>query len=69
MNIESVQKRLRAIISLHAIKGQAAISLGVSHAYLSQVITGKRPIGPKLLKGMGIEAVTTYRYIKTEAGK
>ena len=42
--------------------GQAAWSkkAGVSPAYISEVLNGRKPLGPKILAAVGYRAVTTY---------
>ena len=38
-----------------------ADKIGVSPQYLSMVINGKKPIGPKILEFLGYEKSITYR--------
>lgn len=43
--------------------GQQAVArtLGISSAYLSDIIGGKRQPGKKVLNALGLECVVTYR--------
>lgn len=41
-----------------------AQKLGVSEAYLSDVINGRREPADKLLSALGMERVVTYRFIE-----
>jgi hypothetical protein len=49
---------------------QAALAdaIGVSQAHLSATLTGKKPLGGRILDFLGIEQVTIYRRkVRTEA--
>ena len=39
-------------------------SIGVSAAYLSDILCGNRYPGPSVLKALGIEKVTTTEYVR-----
>ena len=55
--IRELQKRVKAEGS--AYKAAAALNSAPSH--LSDVISGRREPGPKLLTALGLESVTIYR--------
>ena len=40
---------------------ELAASLEISEAYLSDILAGRRDIGPKILEKLGLERVATYR--------
>jgi hypothetical protein len=44
-----------------------AEELGVSQAYLSMVRHGKKPLGPKILRYLGIERQITYRQVNGQS--
>jgi transcriptional regulator with XRE-family HTH domain len=46
----------------------AAYEIGVSPAYLSMVLRGFKPLGPKVLVWMGWERAKEVRYTITPAG-
>lgn len=49
-------------------KTQAALAeeLGVSEAHLSDLLTGRRAIGPTVLKALGLERVVVFRATKAD---
>lgn len=51
-----------------AVGGRAkmADALGVSSAYLSAVISGNKPIGPKITSYFGLEPMTIYKTVEEE---
>lgn len=53
---QAILKRLKTMS-----QKSLANELGVSEAYLSDVINGRRDAGDKLLKPLGIERVVTYK--------
>ena len=40
---------------------EVAAEIGVSPQYLNDALSGYRDIGPKMLDGLGLERVVTYR--------
>jgi transcriptional regulator with XRE-family HTH domain len=47
---------------------QLAQEIGVSAAYLSMVRRGSKPVGPKVLRFLGIEKQVTFRKINGRKG-
>lgn len=52
---------LRARIEAANSQKLAADALGVSEAYLSDIVRGHKAPGPKILNALGLERVVTYR--------
>jgi hypothetical protein len=77
MKHEDVLRKLKAVIETAGSLRETARCWGISAAYLSDVMTGNRKPGPKILKHMGLECtvkvVRTYDYQKkkpqSKAGK
>lgn len=61
MKQEAVLKRLREMAIAEGSQRALAIKLGVSAPYLSDVLAGRRDIGPTILKGLGMEREIQYR--------
>lgn len=55
---------LARTVAKYGTQAAAADALGVSPAYLSDLMQGKREPGPKVLHALGLEKVTTYRKAK-----
>jgi transcriptional regulator with XRE-family HTH domain len=53
-------KRLVTLVRTRGSQKAAAEALGVSAAYLSDVLRGKREPGPKVLRYFGVRRVTHY---------
>lgn len=51
---------LRSMMTGRSLRTTAK-DLGISAAYLSDILTLKRPVGPKVLAALGIEKQVTYR--------
>jgi hypothetical protein len=60
-NMENPIQILRALVDLCGSNVNAARHLGVSPAYVSDVLTGRREPGKGILEPMGLERVVTYR--------
>lgn len=59
MTADDVREKLRK-----AVDGNAsawARPLGISQAYVSDVLAGRREPGDKILQALGLEKVVTYR--------
>ncbi len=61
ITIDEVRRRLQQQIDLHGSQTAAARNLGVSLAYLNDVIRGRREPGEKLLTPIGIQKVVIYQ--------
>jgi len=61
MNTEDVRKRLRKMAAALGSQQALAKSLGVSTAYLSDVLNERRQPGPTILSALGLTPETTYR--------
>ena len=55
------QRRLAAVIQRAGSQRAAARSLGVSAAYLNDVLRGRRAVSARLARALGLERVTVYR--------
>ncbi len=55
------QRRLAAVIRQAGSQRAAARSLGVSAAYLNDVLRGRRAVSARLARALGLERVTVYR--------
>lgn len=55
MNEADCVKRLIALIQKHGTQRAAAAEVGITQAYFSDVIQGKRSVGPKVLKYFGLK--------------
>jgi len=60
-----LKERLRQGLTQIELAGQ----LGLHHVHLSQVIRGAKRPGPKVLKALGMRAVTVYEHIVPRAQK
>lgn len=60
LNKKAVLKALRDLVTSHGSQTAAADAFGVSIPYLNMVLKGKRPVGPKLLKALGIKKTLRY---------
>ena len=55
------QRRLAAVIRAAGSQRAAAAQLGVSFAYLNDVVRGRRAVSARLARALGLERVTVYR--------
>ncbi len=55
MTADEVLALLRKHVAKHKTQGEAAKSLGVSGAYLSDVLNSRRDPGPTILKALGLQ--------------
>lgn len=60
---QEVMDRLRAAVAAAGSQRAYAEQIGVSQTYLSDVLTGNRTPGEKILTALGLEAVMMYRAI------
>lgn len=58
---QQVISQLRAAASAAGSQRAYAESIGVSEAYLSDVLASRRTPGPKVLAALGLEAVVLYQ--------
>lgn len=55
------ERRLAAVIARTGSQKAAARELGVSAAYLNDVVRGRRAMSARLARALGLERVTIYR--------
>lgn len=58
---QDVLDRLRAAVQAAGSQRAYAEQIGVSQTYLSDVLTGNRAPGEKILNALSLEAVVMYR--------
>lgn len=63
MTKDELIQHLQQMIAQAGSQRELAIRLGVSAAYLGDVLHGKREPGSKLLKALGLERVVVYRKV------
>lgn len=61
MTLDAFLAVLRDDVARHRFNKDAATAYGISHAYLSDVLTGKRKPGRSILDALGYERVEDYR--------
>ena len=66
MTIEAFLRRLRMVVKRYGSQLKAARALGVSPAYLNDVLQRRREPGPKLLRPMGIRSRVEYEQARGE---
>lgn len=68
MELTEAQARQRLAVAVDKAGSQMAFALKVycTEPYLSNVIKGKRPLGPKILKELRLEVVTVTTYREKE---
>ena len=59
---EQVIEELRAI-ARNSTQSAVAKEIGVSEVYVSEILNGKRPVGPKVLQFLGYTRETVIRKI------
>lgn len=64
ITVDEVRRRLQQQIDLNGSQTATAQRLGVSLAYLNDVIRGKREPGEKLLTPIGIQKVIIYQEVQ-----
>lgn len=62
MKEEEVLEELRRDIGDGVSQADLARKMDVSPAYLGDVLHGRKPIGPKVLKYLGLKKVVTVEY-------
>lgn len=62
MNIDEFIEYLKSRVAEHGTQRKYAESLGVSEAYLSDILNGRREPGKRLLDAVGFERVVLYRW-------
>ncbi len=65
--MEDIKPLLRRTAKKHGTQQKFAAFLGVSGAYLSDVMQGKREPGESILKPLGYEKVVSYRKRRPDA--
>jgi len=57
------RKMIEIAVCVQGSQKRLAAAMGVSESYLSDVITGRRDAGEKILKWFGLERVILYRRV------
>lgn len=57
---DELKQELRDRIKSYGTQRAAARAIGVSDAYVSDALTGQRPIGPAFLDWLGYDRVVVY---------
>ena len=60
MSDKTVMDRVRALVATLGTREKAARRLGVSVAYLGELLRGTRTPGPKVLAALGMRKETSY---------
>lgn len=61
MTEDKVMEKLRGEIELLGSQKAFAAAQGFSDSYISDVLRGRRELGPAILAALGLERVVTYR--------
>lgn len=61
MTTEQIRAKLGEIVALSGSQRVAAGKLGLSPAYLGELLRGTRKPGPRVLKALGLAKDTVYR--------
>lgn len=64
MTTEQFKQRLRLHVEKHGTQRLAAQSLGISGAYLCDILNGKKEPGPSILEALGVVKITSYKVKK-----
>lgn len=64
MTEDEVRQMLRAACTKAGSQAAWATKHGITAAYVSDVLAGKRTFGPKVLEALGLEAIRTVVYRK-----
>ena len=67
ITVDEVRRRLQQQVDLNGSQTATAQRLGVSLAYLNDVIRGKREPGEKLLTPIGIHKVVIYQEMQVKS--
>ena len=59
-----VLDRIAARIRVAGSQKAAAAALGISAQYLTDILNGRREPGPKMLKALGLERISSYREVR-----
>lgn len=65
MTKDDVLERLRAAIEKRGSAQAWAYDIPCSPSYVSDILAGRREPGPLVLQALGLEAVPTYREIRS----
>ena len=60
---EQIAAELRSRIGYSTTQTAIAKELGISKAFLSEVLAGKKAVGKKVLKALGYQPVPYYRRV------
>jgi hypothetical protein len=58
---EDLRRAVRGMIGYDTTQKSVATKFGVSNAYLSQFLAGKRDAGPKILDALGYDRAPFYK--------
>lgn len=61
VNNETIRTRVRGMITYETKQRAIAKELGVSDAYLSEFLGGRKDAGPKILQALGYDTEPFYR--------
>lgn len=64
---EKLLTLLNRYVSKHKTKQDAARALAISAPYLSDILSGRRPVPDSVLSAIQVKRVVTYRKEKTAA--
>ena len=69
MSLRPWQTALRRLVEAHETQGAAAEKLGISPAYLSDILAGKRGLSARVAAKLGYTRTRRTAYTPTEARK
>lgn len=61
LNEQDMMERLRAVIQTAGSQKAFAVTHKLSQQYISDVLSGRRGVGPRILRAIGLEQVVLYR--------
>ena len=63
-SVDEIAEALRDRINYKTTQTDLAKQLGISHSHLSEVLGGKKKVGPVILKALGYDLTPHYRKAK-----
>lgn len=68
MTEAQVRREIADMVGRQQVPASAvARQLGVSPSYLSDVLSGRRAPGPKILETLGLEKITKHEYMRKKS--
>ncbi len=64
IDLDAIKQCLKELVKKHGSQRAAARALGIGQTQLFDIINGRRKPGPRTLKALGLEQVTTYTQSK-----